>query len=84
VTGPSEWLVDQLCSIPPRRRRILAARLMWVTTGLWLASHVAIELFPGQVFEHIMLAVSLWALILAFAILIATEDVKVDTESSDG
>lgn len=84
MTGPSEWLVDRMCAIAPERRRLVAARMTLFSAVTWPVSHIVIELVPGRVFQHIMVAVSFVTWIVGNLGIITTEDVKVDTAEKGG
>jgi hypothetical protein len=79
---PSRWLVNRFSAMDPEKRRVWAARLLIFTLVGWPATHVALQLLgQGSLFNHILNAISWWAVSLTAIDIIQTTDVKVDTSN---
>lgn len=75
-------LVDVLSRTDPSKRRLYAARILIGSLIGWLASHVTFLLFGiDGVFEHTVNMISWLAITLTAWDVLATSDVKVDTDN---
>lgn len=78
----SQLLVRHLCRLSPEQRRLWAARILVFSVVGWLASHVLLVVcHQGGFFNHTLMFISWWAIIVSCIDVIATSDVKVDTGS---
>lgn len=78
-------LVKRLAATDPEKRRLFASRILLFSLVAWIATHI-LFLIMGitGVFEHVLNLVSWWAITLTAWDILATSDVKVDTdEASD-
>jgi hypothetical protein len=75
------WIVDRLAGTKPETRRLYAARVLLISMLGWLSSHV-LFLVMGifGLFEHVINLISWWAITLTAWDILATSDVKVDTD----
>ncbi|MCA1735709.1 MAG: hypothetical protein LC739_06255 [Actinobacteria bacterium] len=76
-------LVKKLADTAPEKRRLYAARiLIWSIVG-WIATHVLFFVLGiSGAFEHVLNLVSWWAITLTAWDILATTDVKVDTDEA--
>jgi hypothetical protein len=63
-------------------QNVKRARL-WLAASIvaWVLSHVAIEVLPGKVFQHILLAISWLAIVMTIRSWITSEKVYAEEKS---
>lgn len=75
----SRQLAAAFSRVDPERRRAWAARILVGSLGGWVASHVVLQVLDqGSFFNHVLNAISWWAVSLTCADILSTADVKVD------
>lgn len=77
------FLIRKLSATDPEKRRLFAARILLFSIVGWLGTHV-LFFFMGitGAFEHVLNLVSWWAITLTAWDILATSDVKVDTDEA--
>lgn len=81
MTGPSRRLIDYLSDVDPERRRLWAARLLIFSVVGWVASHVVLEVVDeGGFFNHVLMAISWWAVGATCADVVQTADVRAEVD----
>ena len=74
-------LVRKLSKTDPEKRRLYAARILLGSLVGWIATHLVFFLLGvSGVFEHVLNLISWWAITLTAWDILATTDVKVDTD----
>lgn len=77
-------LIRWLTKIHPEKRRMAAALLLEFTLYAWPVCHLILELVnEGGFFNHVVMAISWWAVSVTACDVVQTTDVKVDTADSD-
>ena len=76
-------LVKTLAQTKPEKRRIYASRILLASLAGWIVTHI-LFLIMGitGAFEHVLNLISWWAITLTAWDILATSDVKVDTDQN--
>ncbi|HEX5721529.1 MAG TPA: hypothetical protein VFZ06_02150 [Acidimicrobiia bacterium] len=76
-------LVKKLAETDPEKRRLYAARILIGSIVGWIATHLMFLLMGiTGAFEHVLNLISWWAITLTAWDILATSDVKVDTDEA--
>ncbi|HEX5672252.1 MAG TPA: hypothetical protein VFY46_05965 [Acidimicrobiia bacterium] len=76
-------LVKTLAKTDPEKRRLYASRILIASIAGWIITHIMFLMMGiTGVFEHVLNLISWWAITLTAWDILATTDVKVDTDQS--
>jgi hypothetical protein len=79
VNAPARLVIRLLERVSPETRRLVAANLLLISLIGWLVSHYLLVKFDqSNFFNHMVMAISWWAITLTCGDILSTNDVKAD------